>query len=50
VEFGVDFIDELKAASLEATLYFYNVPSDDYAWVAVCEKKPTARAVRAGDA
>lgn len=38
VEFGADFIGELKAADLEPSLYFYNVPSDDYAWVAVCKK------------
>ena len=40
VEFGVDFIGELEAADLEPSLYFYNVPSDDYAWVAVCKKAP----------
>jgi SAM-dependent methyltransferase len=38
VEFGIDFIDELKAAGLDPSLYFYNVPADDYAWVAVCKR------------
>jgi len=38
VEFGIDFIDELEAAGLEPSLYFYNVLDDDYAWVAVCKK------------
>jgi SAM-dependent methyltransferase len=37
VEFGIDFLDELQAAGLEPSLYFYNLPADDYTWVAVCE-------------
>jgi SAM-dependent methyltransferase len=38
VEFGIDFIDEVKAAGLRPSLYFYNLPADDYSWVAVCDK------------
>jgi hypothetical protein len=38
VEFGAEFIGELEAAHLEPSLYYYNVPSDDYAWVAVCKR------------
>ena len=39
VEFGIDFLDELDAAGLAATVYFYNLPADDYTWVAVGEKR-----------
>ena len=38
VEFGIEFLDEVAAAGLEMTMYFYNVPADDYTWVAVCRK------------
>ena len=37
VEFGIDFLDELEAAGFNPFVYFYNVPADDYTWVAVCE-------------
>jgi hypothetical protein len=36
VEFGIEFLDEVAAAGLEMTMYFYNVPADDSTWVAVC--------------
>ena len=38
VEFGIEFLDEVAAAGLEMAMYFYNVPADDYTWVAVCRK------------
>jgi len=43
VEFGAEFIGELEAAHLEPSLYYYNVPSDDYAWVAVCKRASRTR-------
>jgi SAM-dependent methyltransferase len=43
VEFGAEFIGELEAADLEPSLYYYNVPSDDYAWVAVCKRASRTR-------
>ena len=38
VEFGIELLDEIEAAGLDVAVYFYNVPADDYTWVAVCEK------------
>jgi len=38
VEFGIEFLADVKAAGLDLAVYFYNVPADDYTWVAVCEK------------
>jgi SAM-dependent methyltransferase len=38
VEFGIDFLDGIETAGLKPRLYFYNLPADDYAWIAACEK------------
>jgi SAM-dependent methyltransferase len=45
VEFGIEILDEITAAGFDLKVYFYNLPADDYTWVAVCEK---GRPVSAG--
>jgi SAM-dependent methyltransferase len=37
---GFDLVDELRAVHLPPFIYFYNLPADDYAWVAACVKRP----------
>ena len=43
VELGIEFLGEVDAAGLDFAVYFYNVPADDYTWVAVCEKPHRSR-------
>ena len=38
VEFGIDFLDDVRAAGLDLRVYYYNLPADDYTWVAVCTR------------